>query len=85
MGEGKIKIWMEVGFDQHNNYNYLHFKDTTEGQYSKSNSAERKDDVASLGVGYCKLLMDAAGGMVFSNKGRVNESAHYILKFPKVE
>ena len=85
MGDGKIKIWMEVGFSKENNHNYLHFKDSTEGQYAKTHQPERKDDVANLGTAYCKSLMDAAGGMIYSNKGRVNESAHYILKFPKVE
>ncbi|MFX7640571.1 ATP-binding protein, partial [Acinetobacter baumannii] len=37
-----------------------------------------------LGLAYCKLLMQAAGGDI-KCKGKMNEFAHFIIKFPKVD
>lgn len=89
MGKGVISIWLEIGSEK-DNFNYLHVRDTARGLYSKnfekvfeSFYSERKDGTG-LGLAYCKLLMQDAGGDIFC-KGKLNEFAHFIVKFPKID
>lgn len=88
-GKGDIEVWLEAG-DEKDNFNYLHVKDTAKGLYAKnldkifdSFYSDRKDGTG-LGLSYCKLLMQAAGGDIYC-KGKINEYAHFIVKFPKVD
>lgn len=80
-GEGKIKIWMEVGSLQEDNFNYLYFKDTIKGDYPKPKESEGKDEAKSSGLAYCKSLMVTAGGDVHYKA----KSKEYVVKFPKVD
>lgn len=88
-GKGNITIWLTYG-EEKDNFNYLHVKDTAKGLYAKNVEkifdhfySERKDGTG-LGLAYCKLLMHAAGGDIYS-KGKINEYAHFIVKFPKID
>ena len=88
-GKGDITLWSEASRDK-DNFNYLHIKDTAKGLYTKNMEkifdnyyTERKEGTG-LGLSYCKLLMQAAGGDIICD-GKINEYAHFIIKFPKVD
>ncbi len=88
-GKGDIDIWLESG-DEKDNFNYLNVKDTAKGLYAKKTDkifdyffSDRKEGTG-LGLAYCKLLMQTAGGDIYC-KGKLNEFAHFILKFPKID
>jgi signal transduction histidine kinase len=88
-GKGEITIWMTRG-DDGDDYNYLNIKDTAKGIYPKL--AEKIFDTfysdkkggAGVGLAYCKLFMQAAGGYIYC-KGKHKQFAHFILKFPKID
>ncbi|HAT8286584.1 TPA: GHKL domain-containing protein [Legionella pneumophila] len=87
--KGEISIWLEQGWEKEN-FNYLHIKDTAKGlnhkEYEKIFDffySGRKEGTG-LGLAYCKLLMQAAGGDI-SCKGKKNEFAHFTLKFSKID
>ena len=88
-GKGEINIWLEQG-EEKDNFNYLHLKDTAKGLYSKNfekifdNFYSDRKDGTGLGLAYCKLLMQTAGGDIMC-KGKINEFAHFIVKFPKID
>lgn len=88
-GQGTISIWLEVG-DEHDNFNYLHLKDTAKGLCTKNAGRvfdsfyTDKKEGTGLGLAYCKLLMQAAGGDIHC-KGSIDEFAHFTVKFPKVD
>lgn len=88
-GKGQIAIWLELGLDK-DDFNYLHVKDTGIGIESKKTErffdsyySERKEGTG-VGLAYCKRLMETAGGDIYC-KGKSNEYAHFIVKFPKVD
>lgn len=88
-GKGQIFIWLEKGREK-DDFNYLHVKDTAKGLYTKNTEkifdffySDRKDGTG-VGLAYCKLLMQAAGGDI-QCKGKMNEFAHFIIKFPKID
>lgn len=87
-GRGDIFIWLEQGGEK-DDYNYLHVKDTAKGLYAKTDKifdsfySERKDGFG-VGLAYCRLLMEAAGGEI-QCKGKANDFAHFIMKFPKID
>ncbi|KGP64272.1 histidine kinase [Legionella norrlandica] len=88
-GKGEIIIWLEQGWEKEN-FNYLHVKDTAKGLNSKDYEKifdffySGKKEGTGLGLAYCKLLMQAAGGDIYC-KGKRNEFAHFTLKFPKID
>ncbi|WED44452.1 sensor histidine kinase [Legionella cardiaca] len=87
IGKGEITIWLVTG-EEKDDFNYLHIKDTAKGiknpeKIFESFYSSRKGGTG-VGLAYCKLLMTAAGGDIFC-KGKPNEYAHFILKFPKVD
>ncbi|KTC83011.1 sensor histidine kinase [Legionella cincinnatiensis] len=88
-GKGIISIWLEVGIGK-DNFNYLHVKDTARGIYSKNFEKifgrfySERHNGTGLGLAYCKLLMQEAGGDIFC-KGKLNEFAHFTVKFPKID
>ncbi|KTD61608.1 sensor histidine kinase [Legionella spiritensis] len=88
-GKGNIMIWLEPG-DEKDDFNYLHVRDTAKGLLTKNNDrifesffSDRKEGTG-VGLAYCKLLMEAAGGGI-TCKGKDREFAHFIVKFPKVD
>lgn len=88
-GKGDISIWISKG-DEKDDFNYLHVRDTAKGIYIKNHEkifdgfyTERKEGTG-VGLAYCKLLMEAAGGDI-ECKGKPDEFAHFIVKFPKVD
>lgn len=88
-GKGEISIWLTEGAEK-DDFNYLHIKDTAKGIYPKK--IERIFDAfysnrkggTGVGLAYCKLFMQAAGGDIFC-KGKIDQFAHFILKFPKID
>jgi signal transduction histidine kinase len=89
IGKGEISIWATEGGVK-DNFNYLNIKDTAKGLYPKSTEkifesfyTERKGGTG-VGLSYCKLLMKAAGGDIVC-KGKLNNYAHFIIKFPKID
>lgn len=88
-GKGCISIWLSLGSEE-DDFNYLHIKDTAKGIYPKQ--AERvfdsfysnKKGGTGVGLAYCKLFMQAAGGDIIC-EGKYNQYAHFILKFPKID
>lgn len=88
-GKGEITIWLTEG-NVKDNFNYLNIKDTAKGLYPKNAEkifesfySERKGGTG-VGLSYCKLLMKAAGGDIVC-KGKLNNYAHFIIKFPKID
>ncbi|KTD21745.1 sensor histidine kinase/response regulator LuxN [Legionella londiniensis] len=89
VGKGDISIWLEEG-PEGDDFNYLNVRDTAKGIYPRH--AEKifqsfySDRQGGTGVGlaYCKLLMKAAGGDIYC-QGSLNQYAHFILKFPKID
>lgn len=88
-GKGIISIWLETGVES-DNFNYLHVKDTARGIYSKNFEKifepfySDRQNGTGLGLAYCKLLMKEVGGDIFC-KGKLNEFAHFTIKFPKID
>jgi signal transduction histidine kinase len=89
IGRGEIFIWVTEGA-VNDNFNYLNIKDTAKGLYPKSTEkifesfyTERKGGTG-VGLSYCKLLMKAAGGDIVC-KGKLNNYAHFIITFPKID
>lgn len=89
MGKGEVTIWLTEG-EEKDNFNYLHIRDTAKGLYPKNTEkifesfySERKGGTG-VGLSYCKLLMKAAGGDIIC-KGKLNNFAHFIIKFPKID
>lgn len=88
-GKGDISIWCTPG-DESDDFNYLNVRDSAKGVYPKQ--AEKifqsfySDRQGGTGVGlaYCKLLMQAAGGDIYC-QGSFNQYAHFVLKFPKID
>lgn len=87
--KGDISIWLDEG-NEKDNFNYLHIRDTAKGISSEKANiifepfySERKGGTG-IGLAYCKLLMKAAGGVIFC-QGQVGEYIHFILKFPKID
>lgn len=88
-GKGDIYIWLELG-EEVDNFNYLHVKDTAKGVYEEQVDkifdyfySDRKEGTG-LGLAYCRQLMQSAGGDI-TCKGKMNEFAHFIVKFPKID
>lgn len=88
-GKGDVSIWLTRG-NQEDNFNYLNIMDTAKGIYPKqaekifeSFYSDRKGGTG-VGLAYCKLLMKTAGGDIYC-KGKFNQFAHFILKFPKID
>lgn len=88
-GHGTISIWLEAGGEP-DNFNYLHVRDTAKGLCTKTavklfdSFYTDRNEGTGLGLAYCKLLMQAAGGDI-QCKGVLDEFAHFIIKFPKVD
>lgn len=87
--KGIISIRLELGVEK-DNFNYLHITDTARGLYSKHFEKifepfySDRSEGTGIGLAYCKLLMKAAGGDI-SCSGKINEYAHFKIKFPKVD
>jgi signal transduction histidine kinase len=88
-GKGEISIWLEES-EKDKDFNFLHIKDTAKGIYPKSIGkifepfySDRKGGTG-VGLAYCKLLMEAAGGDIYC-QGKLNQYAHFIIKFPKID
>lgn len=88
-GKGEISIWLAEP-NPKDDYNYLHIMDTAKGIYPKnvekifdSFYSDRKGGTG-VGLSYCKVLMEAAGGDIFC-QGKLNQYAQFTLKFPKVD
>ncbi len=80
-GQGKIKIWMEVGPLQDDNYNFMYFKDTAQRLDWEGKQYESKNEAFSKNLAYSQSLMDSCGGDV-QFKNMTNE---YLIMFPKVD
>lgn len=89
LGKGDISIWLSKGAEG-DDFNYLNVRDTAKGIYPRQ--AEKifqtfySDRQGGTGVGlaYCKQLMKSAGGDIYC-QGNLNQYAHFILKFPKID
>lgn len=88
-GKGDISIWLQCG-EEGDNFNYLNIRDTAKGIYPKQIErifepfySDRKGGTG-IGLAYCKLLMQAAGGDIYC-ESKFNKFAHFILKFPKID
>jgi signal transduction histidine kinase len=88
-GKGEITIWITPG-EEADDFNYLNIKDTAKGIYPKladkifEKFYTDKKGGTGVGLAYCKLFMKAAGGDIYC-KGKHNQYAHFILKFPKID
>ncbi|MDI9819836.1 MULTISPECIES: HAMP domain-containing sensor histidine kinase [unclassified Legionella] len=86
-GKGEISIWVAPG-EEKEDFNYLHFKDTAKGikhpEKIFDNFYSDRKGGAGIGLSYCKSLMIAAGGDILC-EGKLNQYAHFILKFPKID
>lgn len=88
-GKGMISIWLDAP-NAGDDFNYLHVLDTAKGIYPKH--AEKifdpfysdKKGGTGVGLAYCKLLMQTAGGDVYC-QGKLNQYIQFTLKFPKVD
>ncbi len=88
-GKGEITIWITPGVEN-DDFNYLNIKDTAKGIYPKLANKifekfyTEKRGRTGVGLAYCKLFMQAAGGDIYC-KGKHKQYAHFILKFPKID
>lgn len=88
-GKGDISIWLSQGNDE-DDFNFLHIKDTAKGIYPQKLSKifepfySDREGGTGVGLAYCKLLMEAAGGDIYC-QGKLNQYAEFIIKFPKIE